>query len=114
MAAPFAVFLNADDLNYVEPDISVICDQSKLDEKGCHGAPDWIIEIVSPGSRTMDYMTKLFKYRTAGVREYWIVDPEKSMVMVYAFEQDRAEQYLFGTDIPVGIYDGFQINLGTQ
>lgn len=113
LAAPFAVFLNADDLNYVEPDISVICDQSKLDEKGCHGAPDWIIEIVSPGSRTMDYMTKLFKYRTAGVREYWIVDPEKSMVMVYAFEQDRAEQYLFGTDIPVGIYDGFQINLGT-
>ena len=114
LAAPFAVFLNADDLNYVEPDISVICDQSKLDEKGCHGAPDWMIEIVSPGSRTMDYMTKLFKYRTAGVREYWIVDPEKSMVMVYAFEQDRAEQYLFGTDIPVGIYDGFQINLGTQ
>ena len=75
--APFAVFLNADDKNYVEPDISVICDKSKLTDKGCNGAPDWIIEIVSSGSRRMDYYTKLFKYRTAGVREYWIVDPDK-------------------------------------
>ena len=72
-AAPFAVFLNDDDINYVEPDLSVICDLSKLDDKGCHGAPDWVIEIVSSGSRSRDYMTKLFKYRTAGVREYWIV-----------------------------------------
>ena len=68
-AAPFAVFLNDDDINYVEPDLSVICDLSKLDDKGCHGAPDWVIEIVSAGSRSRDYMTKLFKYRTAGVRE---------------------------------------------
>ena len=75
-AAPFAVFLNEDDATYLEPDISVICDLSKLDDKGCHGAPDWIIEIVSPSSKPRDYMTKLFKYRTAGVREYWIVDPE--------------------------------------
>ena len=58
--APFAVFLNADDKNYVEPDISVICDKSKLTDKGCNGAPDWIIEIVSSGSRRMDYYTKLF------------------------------------------------------
>lgn len=76
--APFAVFLNSDDKNYVEPDISVICDITKLTDKGCSGAPDWIIEIVSPGSRRADYYTKLFKYRTAGVREYWIVDPEKN------------------------------------
>lgn len=73
--APFAVFLNADDKNYVEPDISVICDSGKLNDKGCVGAPDWIIEIVSPSSKRMDYFTKLFKYRTAGVKEYWIVDP---------------------------------------
>ena len=52
ITAPFAVYLNKDDYNYLEPDISVICDPSKLDEKGCHGAPDWIIEIVSPGSRS--------------------------------------------------------------
>lgn len=77
--APFAVFLNEDDRNYVEPDISVICDTSKLTDKGCDGAPDWIIEIVSPGSRRMDYFIKLFKYRTAGVHEYWIVDPAKKL-----------------------------------
>lgn len=110
-AAPFAVFLNEDDINYVEPDISVICDPSKLDEEGCHGAPDWIIEIVSPSSKPRDYMTKLFKYRTASVREYWIVDPMKQMISVYAFENDTVEQYHFGEDVPVGIYDGFTIKV---
>lgn len=76
-AAPFAVFLEKNDTTYFEPDISVICDTSKLDEKGCHGAPDWIIEIVSPGNKAMDYFTKLMKYQAAGVREYWIVDHVK-------------------------------------
>ena len=71
--APFAVFLNQDDKTYVEPDISVICDNGKLDDRGCNGAPDWVIEIVSQSSQRMDYLTKLFKYRTAGVREYWII-----------------------------------------
>lgn len=111
LAAPFAVFLNDDDINYVEPDISVICDHSKLDDKGCHGAPDWIIEIVSPSSKSRDYMTKLFKYRMAGVREYWIVDPQKQQVMVYGFEKDCVEQYDFGENVPVGIYEGFSIKV---
>lgn len=110
-AAPFAVFLNDDDRNYVEPDISVICDLSKLDDKGCHGAPDWIIEIVSQSSKPRDYMTKLFKYRTAGVREYWIADPEKQMIMVYGFEKNIVEQYTFDEDVPVGIYEGFTIKI---
>jgi len=109
--APFAVFLDKDNINYVEPDISVICDKSKLTDKGCNGAPDWIIEIVSPSSRSMDYYTKLFKYRTAGVREYWIVDPMKELVMVYRFEKDIMEQYSFGENVPVGIYEEFNINL---
>ena len=109
--APFAVFLNKDDANYVEPDISVICDKSKLTDKGCSGAPDWIIEIVSPGSRKMDYFTKLFKYRTSGVREYWIVDSERNLVTVYDFQNDSAENYSFADDIPAGIYPGFSINL---
>lgn len=111
LAAPFAVFLNENDTNCVEPDISVICDLSKLDEKGCHGAPDWIIEIVSKSSKSRDYMTKLFKYRTAGVREYWIVDPEKQMTTVYAFEKNTVEQYNFEEDIPVGLYEGFSIKI---
>ena len=109
--APFAVFLNEDDENYVEPDISVICDPSKLDEKGCHGAPDWVIEIVSKSSRSMDCFTKLFKYRNSGVREYWIVDPAKEIVMVYQFEKETMEQYAFGDDIPVGIYEEFSIKV---
>jgi len=110
-AAPFAVFLNENDKNYVEPDISVICDKSKLTDKGCNGAPDWIIEIVSTGSRRMDYYTKLFKYCTAGVREYWIVDPTKEQIMVYRFEKETMEQYSFGEEVPVGIYDGFTIKV---
>ncbi len=108
-AAPFAVFLNKDDTNYFEPDISVICDQSKLDEKGCHGAPDWIIEIVSSSSRPRDYMTKMIKYNTAGVREYWIVNPEKKRITVYYFEKGTMEEYSFGEDVPVGIYEDFSI-----
>ena len=110
--APFAVFLNENNSNnYVEPDISVICDTSKLDEKGCHGAPDWIIEVVSPGSKRMDYYTKLFKYRTAGVKEYWIVDYEKNVVTVYDFQNDDGNDYTFSDTIPVGIYPDLEIDL---
>ena len=109
--APFAVFLNENDTNYVEPDISVICDKNKISDKGCHGAPDWIIEIVSPSSKQMDYYKKLFKYRTAGVREYWVVDPEKELVTVYDFGKDSMEEYSFDKDIPVGIYEGFSIKV---
>ena len=111
LAAPFAVFLNEDDINYIEPDISVICDISKLDDKGCHGAPDWIIEIVSPSSRPRDYLIKLFKYRNAGVKEYWIVDPDKKMTTVYLFEKETVEQYFWGENIPVGIYEDFSIKV---
>ena len=93
--APFAVFLNENDKNYVEPDISVICNPDKLTEKGCFGAPDWIIEIVSSGSRRMDYFIKLFKYRTAGVREYWIVDPDRKRITVYDFESEDIKDYTF-------------------
>ena len=109
--APFAVFLNEDDVNYVEPDISVICNKDKITDKGCNGAPDWIIEIVSPGNKPMDYFTKLFKYRTAGVREYWIVDPTKEIVTVYRFEKETMEEYSFGENVPVGIYEGFSIKV---
>ncbi|MBD5480622.1 MAG: Uma2 family endonuclease [Lachnospiraceae bacterium] len=109
--APFAVFLNENNENYVEPDISVICDKNKITDKGCNGAPDWIIEIVSSGSKSMDYFKKLFKYRTAGVREYWIVDPIKNQILVYRFEQETMEEYSFGEDVPVGIYEGFSIRV---
>lgn len=112
LSAPFAVFLNADDKTYVEPDISVICDESKLNEYGCNGAPDWVLEIVSKSSQRMDYFIKLFKYRTAGVREYWIVNPMKRTVQVYSFEgEEDSEQFSFEDEIAVGIYPGFQIRI---
>ena len=103
-AAPFAVYLDERSNTYVEPDISVICDSNKLDDSGCKGAPDWVIEIVSPASKQMDYYTKLFKYRTAGIREYWIVDPSKNLVVVYNFELGETEQYTLQDSIKVGIW----------
>ncbi len=110
--APFAVFLNEDDRNYVEPDISVICDKNKLDERGCNGAPDWIIEIASPSNPQNDYGIKLFKYRTAGVREYWIVNPRTKTVMVYDLESDeKSNQYGFDENVPVCIYEDFNIKV---
>ncbi|MCD7863624.1 MAG: Uma2 family endonuclease [Lachnospiraceae bacterium] len=108
--APFAVFLDKDQYTYVEPDISVICDPCKLTDRGCEGAPDWIIEIVSPASRRMDYMIKLFKYKSAGVHEYWIVDPAKNRVTVYDFAHDETEIYTFSDTIKVGIYEDLCID----
>ncbi len=109
--APFAVFLNENDRNYVEPDISVICDKKKITERGCNGSPDWIIAVVSSSSRQMDYFKKLFRYRTAGVREYWVVDPEKKIVTVYNFEKDMMDEYCFGLEVPVGIYNALTIKV---
>lgn len=109
--APFAVFPFADDSKYLEPDISVVCDKNKLNDYGCNGAPDWIIEIVSPGSRPMDYYTKLSLYRSAGVREYWIVDPIKQTILVYDMEHDAAPIiYSFSDTVKVNIYDDLLIN----
>lgn len=108
--APFAVFLNQDDKNYVEPDISVIYDRNKLTERGCTGVPDWIIEVVSPSSIKIDYVIKLFKYRTAGVREYWIVDSDKNRITVYNFETDDIFEYTFSDTVKAGIYDDLKID----
>lgn len=111
-AAPFAVNLDADDRNWVEPDISVICDPNKLTDRGCTGAPDLIFEIVSPASRKMDYSLKNTIYSEAGVREYWIVDPAKERVTVYHYEEDAAPViYSFSQEISVGIYQGLTIRI---
>ena len=110
--APFAVFLNENNRNYVEPDISVICDKMKLDNgKGCHGAPDWIIEIVSASTMQRDYGIKLFKYCNSGVREYWIVDPIKNRIFVYNFENEAiVNEYTFGDKVKAGIYEDLEID----
>lgn len=110
-SAPFAVFLNKDDSTYVEPDISVICQRDKLDDKGCQGAPDWIIEIVSPSSKTNDYYTKLSLYQAAGVREYWIVDPLKKIILNYCMERgDAPVIHFFHDTITSTVIEGLKID----
>ncbi len=109
--APFDVKLSDKPLTIVQPDIMIICDKDKLDGKRCNGAPDWIIEIVSPGSRRMDYYTKLSLYRSANVREYWIVDPIKQTTLVYDMEHDSAPAiYSFSDSIKANIYDDLWID----
>ena len=108
--APFAVNLNADDSTWVEPDISVICNKNKLSDRGCNGAPDWIIEIISPSTQSLDYLKKLWLYQKAGVREYWIVNPITHVVNVFDFEHDEKNiQYSFENTIPVCIYEDLSI-----
>ena len=108
--APFAVNLNADDKDWVEPDISVICDNHKLTDRGCDGAPDLVIEVVSPSSSRMDYIIKLNLYMTAGVREYWIVDPSRQRTTVYHLESgDAPTIFAFNQTLSVGIFPELEI-----
>ena len=90
-AAPFAVRLNAaaGDDTVLEPDLFVVCDMSKLDGKACNGAPDMIIEILSPSTSRKDRITKFNKYLEAGVREYWIVDPSDKSASVHVLENGK-------------------------
>lgn len=108
--APFAVFLNEDDTTYVEPDISVVCDNSKISHRGCEGAPDFVIEIVSPSSRKMDYSLKNTLYTNSDVREYWIVDPAIKRTTVYRYDDDVAPIIIpFDDYVKVGIYGDLKI-----
>lgn len=110
--APFAVKLFNDSKSIVEPDISVICDRGKLTDKGCSGAPDWIIEIVSPGNPGHDYVRKLNLYADAGVREYWIVDPLSETISVYHLEKKnfRATAYNLQALVQSYIFNDLYIN----
>ncbi len=110
-SAPFDVKLSDKPLTIVQPDIMVICDKSKLDGKRCNGAPDFIIEIVSPGNPTDDYIRKLYYYKNYGVREYWIVDPRRKTINVNYFEGNIVSvQYPFDSIIKVNIYEDLFIN----
>lgn len=113
--APFAVKLFHNKNTIVEPDISIICDLCKLTDKGCTGAPDWIIEIVSPSTSSHDYIRKLNLYADAGVREYWIVDPLQEQILVYFLEtvKFKFKLHTFQDKIPVNIYDGLNIDFST-
>jgi len=109
--APFDVKLSDNPLTIVQPDIMVVCDKNKLDENRCNGAPDFIIEIVSPGNPSDDYIRKLYHYKNHGVREYWIVDPRHQTVSVNYFEKNMpTAEYPFDSTIKVNIYDDLYIN----
>ena len=111
-SAPFDVKLSDKPLTIVQPDIMVICDKNKLDGKRCNGAPDFIIEIVSPGNPSDDYIRKLYYYKNSGVREYWIVDPRRQKVIVYYLNQTdfEMETYTFQDNIKVNLYDDLYID----
>lgn len=113
--SPFDVRLNAsdDDNTVFQPDLLVVCDQSKLDGKSCKGAPDLIIEVLSPSTSRIDRMIKFQKYLQAGVKEYWIVDPETKTVQLNVFENGRYFNNPYGdTDTaPVTVLPGCNIDL---
>ena len=113
--APTSVRLNADtrDNTVVEPDILVVCDKSKIDRKGIVGAPDMIVEILSPSTASYDMITKFMLYLNAGVREYWIVDPETGSVVVNVLQDGtyNARAYDKTAVVPVSVLDGLSINL---
>lgn len=120
--APFDVFLVADEnidncRNIVQPDISIICDKNKLTDKGCTGAPDLIVEVVSPHNPNSDYIRKLNLYDQYKVREYWIVNPMNNTVLVYRLDENMQyaapETYTFKDKIKVGIYENLEIDFST-
>jgi Uma2 family endonuclease len=116
-AAPFAVRLNPlpdkSDDTVVEPDIVVVCDPSKLDERGCNGSPDLVIEILSPSSSRHDRIVKFQKYRDAGVREYWIVDPYERILTVYTLKDGAYTAFPYSDmdTVPVTALPGLEIDL---
>lgn len=105
------VDVKLDDYNVVIPDISVICDSSKLNEQFCDGCPDWIIEVVST-NRADDFIRKLALYKEHGVREYWIVDSRNEKTLVYFFDESNFPSvYTFDMTIEVGIYKNNPVKL---
>ena len=119
--APFDVRLTTAGANgneqvrtVVQPDLFVVCDLAKLDENGCHGAPDWVVEIVSPGNTTHDTRTKFDLYEEIGVQEYWIAYPKMATIAVFVLDahgryQLRAE-YSEPGSIPVHTLPGLSLD----
>jgi Uma2 family endonuclease len=109
--SPFDVRLELENgIKRLEPDISIICDKNKLTANGCSGAPDLVIEIVSPSNLVYDYVTKASWYREAGVKEYWIVNPMNKKVTVFKYEIDAMDEYTFENIVPMGIFENFSID----
>ena len=109
--APSDVWLTGDNKNIFQPDIYVICDYTMIGKDGyTKGAPPFVIEILSPSTRSKDMLLKAYKYHTAGVQEYWIVDPENRQVIVYDYSKDPDgtvnSRHGFEETVPVGLSGG--------
>ncbi len=121
--APFDVRLpegnesDEETFTVVQPDLVIVCDPDKLDDKGCRGAPDLVVEILSPTTSGKDMKQKLNLYEQRGVREYWIVDPSGETVMIFRLAGDgryhRPEVYTREDTAPVGIFHDLSIDLRT-
>ena len=105
LASPVDIQIDCDDRSMLEPDVIVVCDPSKNTNRCILGAPDLVIEILSPSSVKMDTKLKMAKYATAGVREYWVIDPDKERVCVY-WTDESGMPAIYGSqdDVPVGIF----------
>lgn len=107
LIAPIDIQLDCDDRTMVQPDVAVLCGRDKVKRWGVYGAPDFVLEVISPSTRRKDCTKKLMKYMNAGVREYWILDPYQQKLIVYFFESEVCP-VIYGLDkpVPVGIYHG--------
>lgn len=111
--SPFGVCLGTDDSpDYLEPDLMVISRPECLTEAGCTGAPDWVLEVTSPETKFRDLTVKTFKYRSAGVRECWIADPEARITLTYWFDGEEDMQVIpFDRPVPSRLFPGFSVTL---
>lgn len=105
--APVDVQLDCDNRTMVQPDVGIVCDPDKIKRFGIYGAPDFLVEVISPSTKKRDFTLKLSKYMEAGVREYWILDFTQKRILVYYFESDVYPViYGFDQPVPVNIYNG--------
>ena len=99
--------LDCDNKTMVQPDVLVICDKSKIMRWGIMGAPDFVLEVLSKSTKRKDSLTKTSKYAAAGVREYWIIDPDSKKLLIYDLENDAwPSVYGLQGKMPVGIFRG--------
>lgn len=105
--SPLDVQLDCDDKTIVQPDVVIICDRNKYKAGRIFGAPDLVVEVISPSTMKKDIYLKSLKYENAGVREYWIVDPKKKRIFVHQFEKTDSmiDVYTFDDEVPVGIWN---------
>ena len=106
MISPLDVQLDCDNKTMVQPDVVVVCDRDKIIKRCVYAAPDLVVEVLSPYTKKKDMTLKMHKYANAGVKEYWLIDPDKKKIIVYNFIKDDYSIYGFDSIIPVAIWDG--------